>query len=58
MPPGYRLDESDPDFVFLLRQDSSQVAVFNSSGASPEHIEAAADEDARKRSSKKGADAG
>ena len=48
LPQGYRLDTSDPDFVFVLRQDGSRVAVFNAQSASAEHIQEAADEDFRR----------
>lgn len=50
LPPGYGLDISDPDFVFLVRQDGSQVAVFNGWSASADHIELAAEEDLRRDS--------
>lgn len=50
LPPGYRLDMRQADFLFLLRQDDSQVAVFNAWSASAEHIRAAADEDLKRRS--------
>lgn len=50
LPLGYRSDASDPDLLFLVRQDGSQVAVFNGWSASPDHIERAAEEDLRRDS--------
>lgn len=45
------MDRRQADFVFLLRQDDSQVAVFNGWSASAVHIWEAANKDFRKRSS-------
>jgi hypothetical protein len=45
LPPGYRLEEDDPDFVDLHGPDGSRVAVFNALGAKAEHIRTAAEED-------------
>ena len=42
LPPGYSLDESDPDVVILRRPDGTTVAVFSASGATPESIQQAA----------------
>lgn len=47
LPRGYRLDEGQPDFVFLIRPDGSQVAVFSGLGASRVAIEEAARSDLR-----------
>ncbi len=47
LPPGYRLDQSQADFVFLLRLDGSRVAVFNAWSTTAEHITQAAREDLR-----------
>jgi hypothetical protein len=44
LPHSYYLDESDPDVVFLRRQDSTFVAAFNTR-ASKEGIVEAASED-------------
>jgi hypothetical protein len=41
----YYLDESDPDIVFLRRQDGAFVAAFSASGATREGIVEAAKED-------------
>jgi hypothetical protein len=43
----YYLDESDPDIVFLRRQDGAFVAAFSASGATTEGIVEAAQEDYR-----------
>ncbi len=45
LPPGYTL-ERDSDMMVLRRPDGSAVAAFSSRGATPEHVEAAAFEDA------------
>ena len=45
LPPGYSLDESDPDIVVLRRPDSTTAAVFSALGATPESIQQAARED-------------
>ena len=45
LPPGYRLEEDDPDFVVLRGPDGSRVAVFSATAAKPEHIRTAAEED-------------
>lgn len=42
LPPDYRLDESDPDVVVLLRPEGTVVAHFSAQGATKEAIEAAA----------------
>ena len=44
---NYYLDESDPDIVFLRRQDGSFVAAFSARGATKEGIVEAAKEDYR-----------
>lgn len=43
----YYVDESDPDFVMLCRQDGSLVAVFSAQGATWEGIVEAAEDDYR-----------
>ena len=48
LPPGYRLEEEDPDFVVLRGPDGSRVAVFSALGAKPEYIRRAAAEDFEK----------
>ncbi len=45
LPPGYSLDESDPDVVALRRPDGTTAAVFSAIGATPQAIEEAARED-------------
>ena len=45
LPPGYRLDRSDPDVWALRRSEGSVVAHFSSRGASREDIEKIARED-------------
>jgi hypothetical protein len=47
LPFNYILDESDPDIVFLRRQDGCFVAAFSASGATKEGIREAAMEDYR-----------
>ena len=44
---NYYLDESDPDFVILRRQDNLFVAAFSARGATKEGIIEAAEEDYR-----------
>jgi hypothetical protein len=39
LPPGYHLNESDPDVVTLLRPDGSKTAFFVAESADPEEIE-------------------
>ena len=51
LPSGYRLDESDPDFAVLRREDGSQVAAFGER-ADPREIERVAWEDRRQRGGK------
>ena len=45
LPPGYSLDESDPDILALRRPDGTTAAVFSATGATREAIEKAAWED-------------
>jgi len=45
LPPGYRLDRSDPDLWTLLRPEGWMVAYFSARGATKEAIEQAAWED-------------
>ena len=45
LPPGYMLDESDPDIVVLRRKDGTFVAAFSAQGATEEGIRDAAMED-------------
>ncbi len=45
LPPGYSLDESDPDVVALRRPDGTTAVVFSAIGATPQAIEEAARED-------------
>jgi hypothetical protein len=45
LPPGYRLDRSDPDVWTLRRQEGGVVAHFSALGATKEAIEEAAWED-------------
>jgi hypothetical protein len=47
-PRHYFIDESDPDFVVLRRQDGSSVAVFSAMGATREGIVEAAKDDYRR----------
>lgn len=42
LPPGYSLDESDPDVLVLRRPDGTTAAVFSALGATPEAIQRAA----------------
>ena len=41
----YYLDESDPDIVFLRREDGAVVAAFSAQGATREDVREAAEED-------------
>lgn len=54
LPPGYRLDEGQSDFVFLIRSDGSRAATFSALGVSRGTIEEAAEKDRRDRSLKNG----
>jgi hypothetical protein len=45
LPPGYRLDRSDPDVWTLRRPEGWVVAHFSARGATKEAIEEAAGED-------------
>jgi hypothetical protein len=45
LPPGYRLDRSDPDLWTLRRTEGWVVAHFSARGATRETIEEAAWED-------------
>lgn len=54
LPRGYRLDEGQLDFVFLIRPDGSRVSVFSALGASKGSIEEAAEKDLRDRSLRNG----
>lgn len=47
LPPGYRLNRSDPDMRTLRRTEGWIVAYFNAGGASKEVIEEAAWDDYR-----------
>jgi hypothetical protein len=48
LPPGYYLDESDPDIITLRRKkDSTFVAAFSAQGATRDGIIEAAMEDSR-----------
>ena len=49
LPSGYRLDESDPDFAVLRREDGSEVAILSATGADPAEVERRAWEDFRGR---------
>lgn len=51
LPSGYGLDETDPDFAVLHREDGSEVAVFSATGADAKAIERVAWEDYRQRRS-------
>jgi len=48
LPPGYRTDTEDPDFVVLRGPDGARAAVFSAMGAKPEYIRRAAEEDHEK----------
>ena len=45
LPPGYRLDRSDPDIWTLRRPEGWAVAYFSARGVTTEAIEEAAWED-------------
>ena len=45
LPPGYSLDESDPDVLALRRPDGTIVAFFSALGATPEALQRAAWDD-------------
>ena len=45
LPPGYRLDRSDPDVWALRRHEGWVVAYFSAQGVSREAVEEAAWED-------------
>jgi hypothetical protein len=45
LPPGYRLDRSDPDVLALRRSEGWVVAYFSARGATKETIEEVAWED-------------
>ena len=47
LPPGYYLDESDPDILTLRRKDGTFVAAFSAQGATREGIIQAAMQDSR-----------
>ena len=49
LPTGYRLDEGQPSFLVLRREDGSEAASFSARGADPREIERAAWEDFRGR---------
>jgi hypothetical protein len=44
---NYYLDESDPDLIFLRREDGTFVAAFSAAGATREGLVEAAEEDYR-----------
>jgi hypothetical protein len=45
LPPGYYLDESDPDIIMLRRKDGTFVAAFSAQGATLDGIIEAAMQD-------------
>ena len=47
LPPGYLLDESDPDIFTLRRKDGTFVAAFSAQGVTREGINDAAMQDIR-----------
>ena len=47
LPPGYYLDESDPDIITLRREDGTFVAAFSAQGATREGIIETAMQDSR-----------
>lgn len=47
LPPGYYLDESDPDIITLRRKDGTFVAAFSAQGATSVGIIEAAMQDSR-----------
>ena len=49
LPSGYRLDDSDPDILFLRRADGTVAAVFSAQGATAGALEDAAWEDLKGR---------
>ncbi len=49
LPSGYRLDDSDPDILFLRRADGTVAAVFSAQGATAGSVEDAAREDLQGR---------
>ena len=49
LPPGYYLDESDPDIITLRREDGTFVAAFSAQGATRKVIVEAAVQDSRNR---------
>ena len=53
LPPGYVLDESDPDMLILRRDDGSFVVAFSARGANREGILKALEEDCGKHEQEK-----
>lgn len=49
LPPGYCLDESDPDILASRRSDGTVVAFFSAQGATGGTIEETAWEDYKRR---------
>ena len=49
LPPGYRLDESDPEVLVVRREDGAQVAYCSAHGATREAVEESAWEDYKRR---------
>ena len=47
LPPGYYLDEPDPDIITLRREDGTFVAAFSAQGETREGIIEAAMQDSR-----------
>ena len=47
LPPGYYLDESDPDIITLCRDDGTFVAAFSAQGATRQGIIEAALQNSR-----------
>jgi hypothetical protein len=47
LPPGYFLDESDPDIITLRRKNGAFIAAFSAQGATMEGINEAALQDSR-----------
>lgn len=45
LPPGYQLDRSDPDILFLRRPDGRSVAAFSVRGATHDGVAETAWED-------------
>ena len=56
LPPGYYLDESDPDIITLRRADDTFVAAFSAQGAIREGIIEAAMQDSRDLEAPEGED--